>query len=41
MEHRNSLILNGGPTFIFPLANNNSPLGPKNQEIPPGTSFEN
>jgi hypothetical protein len=29
----------GGPTFFFPRAKNSFPVGPKDQETPPGTIF--
>jgi hypothetical protein len=31
----------GGPTFVFPRAKNSFPVGPKNQETPSSTIFEN
>jgi hypothetical protein len=37
----NNKLDQGGPTFFFPRAKNSFPVGPKGQETPPGTVFEN
>jgi hypothetical protein len=38
---RINIIRQGGPNIFFPLAKSICPVGPKGQEIPPDTIFEN